>query len=91
MIKENNDKAADSENVESEKPQELKKIPINLLGSIKLSFQRLLPCCQWCCVSRRDRFSHKADSLIKEELQIVKWIKFMRITQNTLRSLLTEK
>lgn len=39
-----------------------KRIPIGFFGGIKLSFQRLLPCCRaTCCQSRRDKLSHKAD------------------------------
>jgi hypothetical protein len=82
-------KVADSE--KQEEP-ELKRIPIGFFASIKLSFQRLLPflCCK-CCVNRRDRLSHSADKMVKEELKIVKWIQFMRITEFALQKLFTKQ
>ena len=58
----------------------LKKIPIGFCGSIKLSLQRLLFDCA-CCKSRRDKLSHMAVHSVKDELQIVEWVKFKRITE----------
>ena len=59
---------------------EYKKIPISFCGSIKLSLQRLLFSCK-CCMSRRDKLAHMADHSVKNELQVVEWIKFKRITE----------
>ena len=39
-------------------------------------------------MSRNDRLSHKADSLVKDELKIVDWIRFRRVTEDALQSLL---
>ena len=58
----------------------LKKIPIGFCGAIKLSLQRLLFDCA-CCKSRRDKLSHMAVHSVKDELQIVEWVKFKRITE----------
>ena len=52
----------------------LKRIPIGFFASVKLSLQRLLPCCCKCCFNRRDRLSHAADEAVKEELKIVRWV-----------------
>ena len=53
-------------------PATLKRIPISFWASIKLSFLRLCKCCS-CFENRRDKLSHLADKLVKEELKIVRW------------------
>ena len=65
------------------KPMILKRIPIGFCASIKLSLQRLCltaglnKCCA-PCHSRRDKLSHLADKLAKDELKIVRWLQFKR-------------
>ena len=58
-----------------------------------MSFQRLLPCFfkSSCCLSRRDKLSHKADQLVKDELKIVKWIQFMRCTELAMKKIFSAK
>ena len=51
----------------------LKRIPFGFFGSIWLSFQRIFACCT-CCHTNRDKFSHAADRMVKEELKIVGWV-----------------
>ena len=43
-----------------------------------------------CCLSKTDRLSLKADKLVKNELEIVKWIQFKRTTEAALNKLLTK-
>ena len=58
---------------EAEDEVVLKRIPIGFFSSIWLSLQRIMAFCT-CCHSRRDKFSHAADRMVKEELKIVGWI-----------------
>ena len=74
-------------------PVTLKRIPISFLSSIKLSFQRLClnvsaSCCKRCH-TRRDKLSHMADKLVKEELKIVKWLQFKRTHSLAMKKLFT--
>ena len=55
---------------------------------MKLSLQRLFKFCK-CCESRRDKLSHAADKMVKEELKIVRWIQFMRCSDLAFRKLFT--
>ena len=75
-------------NVTQLPPKILKPIPIGFWASIKLSIQRLFKFCK-CCENRRDKLSHAADKMVKEELKIVRWIQFMRCTDLALRKLFT--
>ena len=53
----------------------LKRIPVGFFGGVWLSIQRIFACsfCT-CCHSNRDKFSHAADRMVKEELKIVGWV-----------------
>ena len=66
----------------------LKRIPIGFFSSVWLSFQRIFVCCT-CCQTRRDKFSHAADKMVKEELKIVGWIQHMRCHNFAMKKLLT--
>ena len=66
--------------------EKYKRIPIGFFGGIKLSFQRLLPFCTYCR-SKRDKLSHAADSMVKEEVKVVKWVQFHRVSEEALKRL----
>ena len=67
----------------------LKRIPIGFFSGIWLSIQRILHCCT-CCHSNRDKFSHAADRMVKEELKIVGWVQHMRCQKLAMKKLFTE-
>lgn len=50
---------------------------MGFFSSIWLSLQRIFACCT-CCHTNRDKFSHAADRMVKEELKIVGWVQHMR-------------
>ena len=75
-------------------PHTKKHIPIGFFSSIKLSFQRLgrVAGCKRCCkkfYSRRDRLTHLAEKLAKDELKLIRWLKFMRSTNLAMTKLFT--
>lgn len=79
---------------QTEMPVTLKRIPIGFFSSVKLSFQRLclMAGCNRCCVkchTRRDKLSHMADKLAKDELKLIRWIQFMRCTNFAMTKLFT--
>ena len=86
VAKIHDERADDSDSSKSETT--LKRIPIGFFASIKLSFQRLCDCCG-CCHSRRDKLSHLADKLVKEELKIVRWLQHMRCVNLAMKKLFT--
>ena len=71
---------------------EVENFNISQRGQIKLSLQRLCKvfCCD-CCKSQKDKLAHKADSLVKDELKIVDWIRFKRVTEDALERLVEPK
>ena len=69
----------------------LKRIPVGFFAGVWLSIQRIFACsfCT-CCHSNRDKFSHAADRLVKEELKIVGWVQHMRCQKLAMKKLFTE-
>lgn len=76
----------------SSQSKELERIEVGFWASIKHSFQRLFSflCCK-CCFSRKDRLVHAADEKMKDELKIVRWIKFMRTADHALKQIFTKQ
>ena len=68
----------------------LKRIPVGFFGGVWLSLQRIFACCH-CCHTNRDKFSHAADRMVKEELKIVGWVQHMRCQKLAMKKLFTEQ
>ena len=51
-----------------------------------------MPCCRCkCCTTRKDRLVLAANKMVKEELKIVRWVQFMRVTEFAMRRLFTKE
>ena len=92
QVRENEDHERKEGQIQQTKDEEnLKQIKIGFFTSIKHSFQRLFPCC-FCksCHSRKDRLVLAADEMVKDELKIVRWVQFMRVTELAMRKLFSK-
>lgn len=67
----------------------LKRIPVGFFSGIWLSIQRIFAFIT-CCHTPRDKFSHAADRMVKEELKIVHWVQHMRCQKLAMKKLFTE-
>ena len=68
----------------------LKRIPVGFFGGVWLSLQRIFSCFTRCHTNR-DKFSHAADRMVKEELKIVGWVQHMRCQKLAMKKLFTEQ
>lgn len=68
----------------------LKRIPVGFFSGVWLSIQRIFAFIT-CCHSPRDKFSHAADRMVKEELKIVGWVQHMRCQKLAMKKLFTEE
>jgi len=51
-----------------------------------------MPCCRCkCCTTRKDRLVLAANKMVKEELKIVRWVQFVRVTEFAMRRLFTKE
>lgn len=93
LIRDGDEKKQPPGHVQEEDPNKevvLKRIPVGFFGSIWLSLQRIFAFIT-CCHSPRDKFSHAADRMVKEELKIVGWVQHMRCQKLAMKKLFTEQ